>query len=283
MQTEITGTLIGQVMSSSLMSTRSTATVNEREQYTAVGQALPVGLSRRGGYMKKGLLFLALLLGLIPFLSPPVFAETFTCLACHGSMKGKIKTEKGMIIEVNIDEDRYAKSVHGGIGCTLCHKTFKDNPHEQPKGEAPKTISDLAGLVSPKAVKDPVAYAACIECHADSYQKVTESIHGKNVMEKRQSDGALCLDCHGSPHYILHGKSKESAVNRWNIIKTCGECHEREDIAKKYKLGTHIIEKYNESFHGKKHKLGHPDVPTCVDCHGAHSIKKWDDPASPGS
>jgi hypothetical protein len=48
-------------------------------------------------------------------------------------------------------------------------------------------------------------------------------------------------------------------------------------------MGTHIIEKYDESFHGKKHKLGHAGVPTCVDCHGAHGIKKWDDPASPVS
>lgn len=233
--------------------------------------------------MKKVLLLLALLLGSLYFLSPPASAETFTCLACHSTMKGKIRTDKGVLIDVQIDEARFSQSVHGGIGCTTCHKTFKDNPHEPPKGDVSKSLSELAGLVSPKAKVDPVAYAACSECHGDIYKRVSESVHGKNVMEKKQPDGALCIDCHGSPHYIMPSESKDSSVNKWNIVKTCGECHDKEEIAKKYNLGTHIVEKYEESFHGKKYKLGLPGAPTCVDCHDAHDIKKWDDPASPVS
>jgi hypothetical protein len=100
---------------------------------------------------------------------------------------------------------------------------------------------------------------------------------------KKQQDGALCLDCHGSPHYIVSDKSAASMVNRRNIVETCGGCHEKEDIAKKYGMGTEIVEKYDESFHGKKYRLGHQGVPTCINCHGAHDIKKWDDPASPVS
>ncbi len=49
----------------------------------------------------------------------------------------------------------------------------------------------------------------------------------------------------------------------------------------KYNLGTSVIERYDESFHGKKYALGHPNAPTCVTCHNSHAIKKWDDPASP--
>ena len=233
--------------------------------------------------MKKVLLLLALLLGSLYFLPPPASAETFTCLACHGAMKGKIRTDKGLIIDVHLDEARFSKSVHSGIGCTTCHKTFRDNPHEPPKAEVPGNLAELASRVSPKAKVDPVAYAACSECHGDIYKRVSESVHGRNVMEKKQPDGALCADCHGSPHYIMTGKSRESMANRWNVVKGCGECHDKEEIAKKYNLGTHIVEKYNESFHGKKYKLGHPGAPTCVDCHGAHDIKKWDDPASPVS
>ncbi|MCL5023436.1 MAG: hypothetical protein M1497_08750 [Nitrospirae bacterium] len=233
--------------------------------------------------MKKLLLCSALLLGLLSLLPPPALAETFTCLACHSAMKGKVRTDKGSFIEVNIDEQRFSKSVHGGMGCTACHKTFKDNPHERPQADVSRKISELANLVSPKAKVDSVAYAACDDCHGEIYKKVSESIHGKNVIEKRQHDGALCLDCHGSPHYIMPQKSKESMVNRSSVVKTCGECHENEEIAKKYNLGTQIVEKYEESFHGKKYRLGHPGVPTCVSCHGAHDIRKWDDPASPVS
>lgn len=233
--------------------------------------------------MKKLLLFFALLLGSLTLLSPPAFAETFTCLACHGTMKGKIRTDKGVFIEVNIDEGRFSKSVHGGMGCTTCHKTFKDNPHEAPKGDVAKNIAEMASLISSKAKIDAVAYAACMECHGDVYKQVSESVHGRNIIEKKQHDGALCLDCHGQAHYIMPGKSRESMANRWKVVEACGECHDKEEIAKKYNLGTHIIEKYEESFHGKKYKLGHPEVPTCVSCHGAHGIKKWDESGSPVS
>ncbi|MBI5026619.1 MAG: hypothetical protein HZC12_07860 [Nitrospirae bacterium] len=198
-------------------------------------------------------------------------------------MKGKVRTEKGILFEVNIDEERFSKSVHGGVDCISCHINYKENPHQPPKDATRKAVSELADSIAHKAMVNPVAYASCVQCHEDAYKTVKASIHGKNIFEKKQKDGALCLDCHGSPHYILPGALRESMANKWEIVHTCGECHEREDIAKKYNLGTHIIEKYNESFHGKKHILGHPGAPTCIDCHGSHNIKKWDDPLSPVS
>jgi hypothetical protein len=232
--------------------------------------------------MRRSLVNALLCLPLL-FFAHSASAETFACLSCHSAMKGEIRTDKGFFIKVHIDEERFSKSVHGGMECTTCHMTFKDNPHQPPAGEVGKDVSDLAALIATKAKIDPVAYAACVQCHADIYKKVSESIHGKNIMVKKQQDGALCLDCHGSPHYIVSDKSAASMVNRKNIVETCGGCHEKEDIAKKYGMGTEIVEKYDESFHGKKYRLGDPGVPTCINCHGAHDIKKWDDPASPVS
>ncbi|HAM53817.1 MAG TPA: hypothetical protein DCP92_25140 [Nitrospiraceae bacterium] len=223
-----------------------------------------------------------LMLGSVLLLSPPVYAETVTCLVCHSAMKAKIKTEKGYFIQLHIDEDRFSKSVHG-IACTECHMTYKENPHETPTGEVPKAITDLASSISSKAEIDRIAYAACSECHSEIYKEVAESVHGINVMVKKQKDGALCLDCHGSAHYIMPGVSQESLVNRWKIVETCGRCHGNEAMDKKYNLEPQLMERYYDSFHGKKYRLGHPDVPTCVDCHGSHAIKKWDDPASPVS
>ncbi|MGD1074925.1 MAG: hypothetical protein ABR903_02420, partial [Thermodesulfovibrionales bacterium] len=234
--------------------------------------------------MKRNFLsVLIFVLGPVLLLPPPVNAETLTCLVCHSAMKGKIKTEKGFSIELNVDEERFSKSVHGMLGCTTCHKAFKENPHETPKGEVSPELTELAGRLSSKAGTDPVAYAACSECHGEIFKAVSESVHGINIIVKKQSDGAFCLDCHGSPHYIMPGKTPESPVNRWKVVETCGRCHEKETIAKKYNLGTQIVEKYYDSFHGKKYRLGHPDVPTCVNCHGAHAVKAWDDPASPVS
>lgn len=212
-----------------------------------------------------------------------VSAETFVCLSCHSAIKAKVKTEKGILVDLHIDEELFSKSVHGGIECTICHKSFKENPHEPPMVEVPRKTLEMSNLISSKASIDPIALSACNDCHSDVFNSLLISIHGKNIVEKKQKDGAFCIDCHGSPHYITPSSSKDSPVNKWKVVNTCGNCHNKEEIAKRYNLGTHIIEKYNESFHGKKHILGHPGAPTCVDCHGYHDIKKWDDPGSPVS
>lgn len=231
--------------------------------------------------MKRLLFVVSLWLPLLCF-TYSASAETFTCLACHSAMKGNIRTEKGALIDVNVDGDQYAASVHGGFDCIMCHKQFGSNPHEPAKlVDVPKNIAALASKLSHKAKVDPIALAACVECHDTVYQSVLESVHGKNVVEKKQSDGAMCVDCHGSPHYIKKKDSPASHINKKNLVKTCGECHEKEELAKKYNFSTEILEKYKESFHGKKYTLGHANAPTCVDCHNSHDIRKWDDPKSP--
>jgi len=223
----------------------------------------------------------ALLWFLLLFFIHPANADTFGCLACHSTMKGKVKAEKALV-DVHVDSERYAQSVHGGMDCTECHQKFGSNPHQpQDDGDISGDVAALAKNISGKAEVDPVAMAACLGCHDDVYGLWQQSIHGMNIIEKGQADGAACTDCHGSPHYITPATEPSSLVNRNNVVKSCGECHEKESIAEKYNLGTHILERYYESFHGKKYVLGHQNVPTCVDCHRSHDIKKWDDPESP--
>ncbi len=227
--------------------------------------------------------FLVIALLWLPLLSfaGSASADTFTCLACHSAMKGNIRTEKNVLIDVNVDSEKYGSSVHGGFDCIMCHKQFQSNPHEAKIGNVPQNIAALAAKLSPKAKVDPVALAACAECHGEVYKAWQESVHGANIIDKRQADGAGCLDCHGSPHYITPQNTAASMVNRKNIVKTCGECHENKPLAEKYGLGASIIERYDESFHGKKYALGHPTAPTCVSCHNSHAVRKWNDPASP--
>jgi nitrate/TMAO reductase-like tetraheme cytochrome c subunit len=176
-------------------------------------------------------------------------------------MKGKIKAEKGLV-DINVDSEMYAQSVHGGIDCIICHKQFSADPHQpQTEGGIPGDVAALANNLSRRAKVDPVAVAACVECHGPIYDSWKESVHGMNIIDKKQSDGAVCTDCHGSPHYITDKTSAESMVNKRNIVKVCGECHENEELAKKYGFGEHILERYYESFHGKKYILGHQKRP----------------------
>jgi hypothetical protein len=199
--------------------------------------------------------------------------DAATCLGCHGSMEGA----------VNVNQDKYAKSVHGAMNdCLMCHMTLKGEQHKGLSGSKPDSVVQaLAASLSVKSKKDAVAQAACVTCHSDTYTAYKASVHGQNVITKKSADGPVCTDCHGSPHYIQPKTSKESAVNHLNVVKACGTCHEEKMMSEKYGFSSHVMERYKESFHGRKLKVGHPGAPSCASCHGSHDIKSAKDPASP--
>lgn len=217
------------------------------------------------------------------FLIPAwVFAEeSANCLACHSSMRGKLKTSGGATIELNVDTKKFQASVHGSLACTDCHIKFSDNPHASPNASVPAEILSLSSKLSGKYAVDPVAGSACIKCHKETFEKVLGSVHGRNIVEKHQNDGAFCLDCHGSPHYIVPVKDSASKVGRTQQIETCGRCHGDKKIIEKYKLEENVMDSFQESFHGRKLLLGHTKAPVCASCHNGHDIKSKDDPTSP--
>lgn len=226
--------------------------------------------------MKKGSTVLGLL-GLLLFVSP-VFGES-SCLICHNAMSGTAVTAGGEQVNLSVSSEEFAKSVHGGMACTDCHQSFSENPHAKPGEGVSADLKGLSEKISSKAKKDPIAYSSCLTCHSEEYAQVLGSVHGKNIIEKKAGDGALCLDCHGGPHGIVKGE--ESLTSRKHVVETCGKCHGNEALSKKYGHGGHVMTSYEDSFHGKKYTLGHTKVPTCVNCHGFHDIRKKDDPASP--
>jgi hypothetical protein len=212
------------------------------------------------------------------FLVVPAAEASDECLICHGAMQGKMQGSKG-VVEVHVDADRFVESVHGVLGCTVCHMGYGSGPHSA-TAEVPDEIASLAGKVEVAGTSDPVAMSACSGCHPDVYEEYTGSIHGKNIFEKKQADGPLCTDCHGSPHYMAPQGDAESEVNFANMVESCGRCHEDEHLMEKYGVNADVIEEYKHSFHGKKYVLGHTKVPVCNDCHGAHGITTVDAPGS---
>jgi formate-dependent nitrite reductase cytochrome c552 subunit len=231
---------------------------------------------KRGLSLFVSLLFMVLLLPQAAFCQ-----ESANCLACHSAMKGRLKTSSGELIELNVNTEKFQASVHGSLSCTDCHIRFSDNPHASPSGLVPPAILSIASEISVKYHVDPVAAAACSKCHAEIYQKTLESVHGKNITVKHQPDGAFCLDCHGSPHYVVPAKDPDSKVSRARQIQTCGKCHGNKIITEKYKLEENVMESYEESFHGRKLALGDSRAPVCSSCHGAHDIMSVTDPQSP--
>lgn len=208
-------------------------------------------------------------------------AETESCLTCHSSMKGRMKTAAGALINLNIDTDRFQSSVHGMLSCTDCHVRFSDNPHASPAQAIPAPVASMAQKLSAKYAVDAVAAAACLTCHEETFKKVVSSVHGKNIFEKNQTDGAFCIDCHGTAHYIVKAKDPEAKMSRKHQVETCGKCHGDKKIIEKYNLQENVMESFNESFHGRKLHLGHTKVPVCASCHTAHDIMTKTDPNSP--
>jgi len=232
---------------------------------------------------KRLLVILAPLLFLALFLSPSPGScqDPANCLACHSAMKGRIKAASGSMIELNVDAEQFGASKHGSLSCTDCHIRFSDNPHTSPGSDVPPEVLSLSSKLSTKYKVDPVAGAACVTCHEDIYTAVLSSIHGKNITDKQQSDGALCLDCHGSAHYISAAKDENSPVSLQRQVETCGKCHGDERLIEKYNLEEYVMESYKESFHGRKLFLGHTRAPACANCHNFHDVRSKNDPESP--
>ena len=198
--------------------------------------------------------------------------DSATCLSCHGSMEGA----------VNVNKDKYEKSVHGSFDCVTCHMAPKGAQHAGLTGAAPdKAVKEFAAAIAPKGLKDTLAAAACVGCHPDKVEDYKGSIHGRNVIVKKSADGPVCTSCHGIPHYIEKRPSMASKVYLYNVVESCGKCHEEKHITEKYNFSPLVMERYKESFHGRKLKLGHAGAPSCASCHGSHAIVSTKDPSSP--
>lgn len=104
----------------------------------------------------------------------------------------------------------------------------------------------------------------CGRCHQEELIEYRESDHGKEVLEKKNSEAAVCSDCH-TTHDIA---SPEADVAKLAITKNCGDCHKEAQRT------------YFDSYHGQVHRLGYTNTAKCHDCHGGHSVKGEDDPTS---
>ncbi|MBC8520177.1 MAG: cytochrome C [Gammaproteobacteria bacterium] len=104
----------------------------------------------------------------------------------------------------------------------------------------------------------------CGRCHEEQKDAYMTSIHGKEVVENRNSDAAVCSDCH-TTHNI---ESPDKDSMKLAITQNCGSCHEES-------LNTYV-----SSYHGQVNRLGYTNTAKCFDCHGSHALKEVDDPTS---
>ncbi len=211
--------------------------------------------------MKKSTRFIVLsgLLGLVLLLIfvAPVAAEpgqpappdqavdNDTCLACHATPGQTTEFPSGEPLYITIDPDTFYSSVHGkaGYACVQCHTDITGYPH-RPLGATTRREYVVQN------------YTTCARCHQDKYNLTLDSVHQK-ALAGGNSEAAVCTDCHGV-HNIEHPHERA----REHIPHMCESCH------------SEIYNLYEQSAHGAAlMDADNPDVPTCIDCHGVHTVE----------
>ena len=170
--------------------------------------------------------------------------ENAACLVCHKNPELKTRLPSGEELSLYVDPEVFNASVHGKQGqkCTACHTNIRGYPHPA-----------IGALDRRDFQLD--RYTQCRSCHLQQYELTLDSIHAR-ALAGGDRNAALCTDCHGS-HDITPPREP-----RWKISITCSKCHST------------VFNQYKESVHGAVLlEESNPDVPTCIDCHGVHSIE----------
>lgn len=169
------------------------------------------------------------------------------CLQCHN-----LTSRTGIPFDIS----QFNKSIHNKHFCIDCHRGIDKIPH-------------------PKILEKP----ACSLCHKTENENHKKSIHGKAIISGIQ-EAANCWDCHGS-HYILPSYEIDSTVNKLKISSTCGKCHAKVSLAKKYSIPIkNPFALYQKSVHLKALVNGQ-NAATCINCHGIHDISPASDLSAP--
>jgi len=184
--------------------------------------------------------------------------STYGCLICHA--------EKRRSFTLGVHSER-------GLKCHDCHG---GNPDSFERA----TAHSGRFLGSPDKLE---TIELCSSCHSDANQmrqygipsdqlaEYRTSMHGKLLLEQRNTDAPTCTDCHDA-HTILRPEDARSNVYPTNIPTTCARCHQDEQLMAKYGLPTNQFEQYRASAHGiAVFEKSNFAAPTCMGCHGSHA------------
>jgi hypothetical protein len=168
------------------------------------------------------------------------------CLGCHGSAGLEKKLDNAETLSLYIPGDTFAKSVHGGIGCTGCHSDIKleSHPPSNKKMTSKREYSVRSADV-------------CRGCHEEQSAQWEGSIHAALVRSDHPV-APVCTDCH-----LPHSVGPAATLETMDAIP-CKRCHGA------------VFDAYAGSVHGRAKSKGTPLAPICSGCHGAHEVSAAD-------
>lgn len=156
------------------------------------------------------------------------------CLVCHEDATLSME-RKGATVSLFVARKAYASSAHADLGCVSCHEGF--DPSELPHARKITPVN-------------------CLSCHeSDGLSNYSQSVHGVTGGGR----GVSCVDCH-TKHAIRNVSSLEPVERKSYAETVCAKCH-----------GT-IAVRYVQSDHGLALARGVRGAPSCIDCHGEHTV-----------
>jgi cytochrome b subunit of formate dehydrogenase len=184
------------------------------------------------------------------------------CGDCHArhaiSENGKVKGN----VNQYLDSVHGRALVQGGLAvsatCVSCHGSHK----VLTSANATSTVN-RANIAS-----------TCSKCHTGISEVFARSVHGQ-LVSRGEKAAPACADCH-TAHAITR---TDMPAFKLDIVSECGTCHDKplRNGSAKHTL----YQSYRESYHGQVTTLGFDRAARCSDCHGAHDVRRLDDPQSP--
>ena len=224
------------------------------------------------------------------------------CASCHVTAQRQVANSPHMVNGINGEPNAACVECHAGHGlkaprdpigqlstCGVCHPEQERQHRRSLHGKAAVHGDALA----PSCVTchghheilrhtDSIAPTAktnvpllCGRCHREGSEVTLQhdipqhrilenfsmSVHGEGLFSKGLTVTAVCTSCH-TAHDILDHNHPDSSINRDNVAATCMNCHARiEEVHVKFIEG--------RLWEEEPHK-----VPSCVECHQPHKIRK---------
>ena len=164
------------------------------------------------------------------------------CLYCHGPEGSASKPASGAASTRPVDNEAFARSLHGPIGCEGCHEdvSLPAHPGDVKRPESARRYA--------LAQSQP-----CRACHVGVFKNYERSVHAA-LLRKGNVAAPVCGDCH-SPHEVTPASVQDGPKN------VCVTCHDD------------TVER-----HGKwlPNAAGHVRAVACSACHAPASLRRVD-------
>ena len=242
-----------------------------------------------------------------------VAQDNSNCFNCHDDpeLTGEFAGEE---ISMHVGAEVYALSVHADMACVECHadldptkrrhSTRRDlelvdcsGCHRPEAGAHKRSLhgaaaqdgdpmapvcSDCHGKHDILSASDHASPTAvmnvpmlCGTCHREGspvsrtheisqeniLQNYSMSIHGEGLFRQGLTVTAVCTSCHTS-HDIRSHTDKRSSIHADNVAETCATCHGQ------------IEQVHRKVIEGRLWTEDPGKIPTCVDCHAPHEIRR---------